>query len=95
MSNSVRIDTVGNESPYTPDYTINAGIQGQYPISNDVELLGRLDFSRIGPTWFHVVQDQPQISLFGPANYGKTQRQVFHSHQTQRTRHTRKITFGK
>jgi len=74
---TVRPDTIGNKSPYTPDYTINAGMQAQFPITDDIELVGRADYSRVGPTWFHTVQDQDQISLFGPANYGKTQRDAY------------------
>ena len=76
-ANSVRTDSVGNKSPYTPDYTINAGIQVQYPVLSEVDLLIRADFSRIGPTWMHVIQDNTQSSLFGPANYDKTQRDAY------------------
>lgn len=76
-ANAVRPDTVGNKSPYTPDYTINAGIQGDFPITDMISLVGRADYSRVGPTWFHTVQDQDQISLFGPANYGRTERDAY------------------
>jgi len=76
-ANAVRPDTVGNKSPYTADYTINAGIQAQFPITDGIEIVGRADYSRVGPTWFHTVQDQDQISLFGPANYGRTQREAY------------------
>lgn len=76
-TNRVRPDTVGNKAPYTADYTINAGIQGDFPITDDIEIVGRFDYSRVGPTWFHTVQNQDQTSLFGPANYGKTQRNAY------------------
>jgi len=76
-ANAVRPDTVGNKAPYTADYTINAGVQGNLPLTDNIEIVGRLDFSRTGPTWFHTVQDQDQISLFGPANYGRTQRNSY------------------
>ena len=76
-ANQVRPDTVGNKAPYTADYTINAGIQGDFPVTDDIEIVGRLDYSRVGPTWFHTVQDNDQNSLFGPANYGKTQRNAY------------------
>ena len=76
-ANAVRPDTVGNKSPYTSDYTINAGIQGNFPVSNDIEIVGRVDFNRVGPTWFHTVQDQDQSSLFATANYGKAQRDAY------------------
>ena len=78
-ANAVRPDTVGNKAPYTSDYTINAGIQGDFPITDDIELVGRVDYSLVGPTWFHTVQNQDQISLFGPANYGKTQRDSYNT----------------
>lgn len=76
-ANAVRPDTVGNKAPYTADYTINLGAQGNFPITDDIEVVGRVDYSRVGPTWFHTVQDQDQISLFGPANYGRTQRNAY------------------
>jgi iron complex outermembrane recepter protein len=76
-SNAVRPDTVGNKAPYTADYTINAGIQAQFPVTNAIEIVGRADYSRVGPTWFHTVQDQDQSSLFATANYGKTQRDAY------------------
>ncbi len=76
-ANAVRPDTVGNKAPYTADYTINAGIQAQFPITDQIELVGRADYSRVGPTWFHTVQDQDQASLFATANYGKTQRNAY------------------
>ena len=76
-ANAVRPDTVGNKAPYTSDYTINAGIQGNFPITDAIEVVGRVDYNRVGPTWFHTVQDQDQTSLFGPANYGKTQRNAY------------------
>lgn len=76
-ANAVRPDTVGNKAPYTADYTVNAGIQAQFPITDQIELVGRADYSLVGPTWFHTVQDQDQASLFGPANYGKTQRNAY------------------
>ena len=76
-TNRVRPDTVGNKAPYTADYTINAGIQGDFPVTDDIEIVGRFDYSRVGPTWFHTVQNQDQTSLFGPANYGKTQRNAY------------------
>ena len=76
-ANAVRPDTIGNKSPYTPDYTINAGIQAQTYLTDGIELVGRMDYNKIGPTWFHTVQDQDQISLFAQANYGLTQRNAY------------------
>lgn len=76
-SNAVRPDTVGNKAPYTADYTLNAGAQAQFPFTDQIELVGRVDYSLVGPTWFHTVQDQDQSSLFATANYGKTQRNSY------------------
>lgn len=62
--NSSRPDTVGNKSPYTPDYTINAGAEFNIPIFEGVNFLTRLDAQVIGPTWFHTVQDQQRPTIF-------------------------------
>ena len=39
---------VGNDAPYVPGSTINAGIQYRTPITNDIGILGRLDYERRG-----------------------------------------------
>ena len=66
-ANSARPDTVGNEAPYTPDYTINIGAEFSYPIVNDtMSLLFRADAQFIGPTWFHTVQEGIQPTIFAP-----------------------------
>ncbi len=93
-SNSSRPDTVGNESPYTPDYTINVGGDFDWPISANMSLFGRVDAQFIGETWFHSVQTgqrptifQPLIELaFGPgagvlgvADYSVAQRDAYES----------------
>lgn len=75
--NAVRPNTVGNKAPYTADYTVNAGIQAQFPITNEIEFVSRADYSLVGPTWFHTVQDQDNTSLFGPANFGRTERDAY------------------
>lgn len=62
--NSARTDTVGNKSPLTPDYTINAGGQINYPIANRLSALVRADVRVTGPTWFSTVQDQERPTLF-------------------------------
>lgn len=63
-ANSSRPSTVGNESPYTPDYTINLGTQVVAPIHRDFDILVRGDYRIVGPTWFHTVQDQITPTLF-------------------------------
>ena len=54
--NSARPYTVGNKSPYTPDYTINLGSQLIEPIARDISIVARADYRITGPTWFSTVQ---------------------------------------
>ena len=82
--NAVRPDTIGNKSPYTPDYTYNVAVQYNRTLFSDYNLTARADVRTTGPTWFHVVQDQsnPTVfeAFFGPfarGNYAKTQRDAF------------------
>jgi len=55
---------VGNESPYTADYTINLGTQVVAPIATSFDLVMRADYRLTGPTWFHSVQDNTSPTLF-------------------------------
>jgi iron complex outermembrane receptor protein len=64
-ANSSRPDTVGNESPYTPEWTGNVGLQLFEPISGKWNLISNLDVIMIGDTWFHTVQQEPRPTLFG------------------------------
>ncbi|MFC4295918.1 TonB-dependent receptor [Novosphingobium tardum] len=90
--NSTRPYTVGNNSPYTADYTINLGTEIVAPISEAAKLLVRADYRITGPTWFSNVQCQDRPSLFsgllpisalalpsfvGDANFCKSQRAAF------------------
>ena len=90
--NRSRPDTVGNKSPYTPDYTINLGSQQEFPVGDRLTLLFRADYRITGPTWFHTVQDQTKATIFsallpgsalalpavvGNANYAITRRDAF------------------
>jgi len=77
LANESRPDTVGNQSPYTPQYTANIGLSLNKPITDDVKLIGRLDTNFTGPTWFHTVQDQTVPSLFGPADLSKGLRAAY------------------
>lgn len=65
-ANSSRPDTVGNESPYTPEYTVNFGGDITWPVTQDIEVLFRADAQIIGPTWFHTVQGGNQATIFNP-----------------------------
>jgi len=60
-----RPDTVGNKSPYTPDYTINASAEFRYPVRGDMSFFARADAAWIGDTWFHAVQDQERMTING------------------------------
>jgi iron complex outermembrane receptor protein len=76
--NSVRPDTVGNKSPYTPDFTINAGTQLEVPLNGSLSLVGRTDVRVTGPTWFSTVQDQLRPTIFGaPAEFDAARRRTF------------------
>jgi len=90
--NASRPITVGNQSPYTADYTINVGTQFDLPVTDGIDFLARADYRITGPTWFHTVQDDPSPTLFsgllpgsalalpafvGDADYSITERDTF------------------
>jgi iron complex outermembrane receptor protein len=79
QKNSVRPETVGNKSPYTPDYTWNLAAQYDQPVGDQGLIFhGRLDVRGTGPTWFHVVQAQANPTIFGlGANFSKSQRAAY------------------
>lgn len=64
--NAARPDTVGNDAPYTPDYTINLGAELNYPLSGNVSLFARVDAQFVGDTWFHTVQSGQRPTIFAP-----------------------------
>ena len=66
QANSSRPDTVGNESPYTPDFSFNAGVDFNYPISGNLNIFGRVDGQMVGDTWFHTVQAGQRPTIFQP-----------------------------
>jgi len=80
-ANTVRPDTVGNKSPYTPDWTFNAGGDFRFPMGRSLDLIGSLDFTGVGETWFHAVQNQerPTGAAAGFANgeYTPTERDAY------------------
>ncbi len=76
--NSARPNTVGNNSPYTADYTANAGAEALLPIGNGMDVLLRADYRLTGPTWFHSVQDTTLPNQFGlDGNFNNSQRDSF------------------
>lgn len=64
--NSSRPDTVGNEAPYTPEYTLNFSADMNYPITGSLNLLARVDARFVGETWFHTVQEGQRPTIFMP-----------------------------
>jgi len=65
--NSSRPETVGNKSPYTADYTLNVGGELDLPVfSNRANLVTRIDYTLVGPTWFHTVQNETRPTIFEP-----------------------------
>ncbi len=82
--NISRPQTVGNKSPYTPDYTWNVAAQYDHDIAQDFTLHARVDVRGVGPTWFHAVQRQPNPTVFefsfgplGRADYSPSRRDAF------------------
>jgi iron complex outermembrane receptor protein len=62
--NRHRPNTEGNDSPLTPDYTLNVGSQYVKTLRGNLELMLRADYVRYGPTWFHTVQDNQQPAIW-------------------------------
>ena len=82
--NSARPDTVGNKSPYTPDYTWNISAQYDHALTDALKFHARLDVRGTGPTWFSDVQAQSNPTVFeasfgalGRANYSQTERNAY------------------
>ncbi len=82
--NRSRRETVGNESPYTPDYTGNVAATFDFPVRDSYSLVGGLYYTLVGPTWFHTVQDQQRTTLFdlgfpglGTADYYQSEREAY------------------
>ena len=79
--NSVRPDTVGNEAPYTAEWTANLGGDVLVPLTENLNLIGSLDLSGVGDTWFHVVQSQERptgaVGGFTNGDYTITQRDAY------------------
>ena len=63
--NSSRPDTVGNESPYTAEYTANVGGRVVFPMGG-MDFFANVDWSFVGDTWFHVIQANQRPTVFGP-----------------------------
>jgi iron complex outermembrane receptor protein len=71
--------TAGNKVPYAPEYTVAGGFDFNVPLSSSgISLLGRVDVSSVGETWFSAVQKNSVQTQFGaPGDYSRTSRDAF------------------
>lgn len=78
-ANESRPNSVGNESPYTPDYTGTAGVELNSPIGDGGwRAQASAYWNLVGPTWFHVIQSQDNPTLFGaPGNFTNSERDKY------------------
>ncbi|MEM1089936.1 MAG: TonB-dependent receptor [Pseudomonadota bacterium] len=77
-ANTTRPDTIGNESPYTPEFTFNVGGRWEDDAWADWDYFINVDVATVGETYFHVIQDQERPTLFGaPGEYSRTQRDTY------------------
>ncbi|MEM7583484.1 MAG: TonB-dependent receptor [Acidobacteriota bacterium] len=84
LANTSRPATVGNESPYTPEYTGNLALDFSKPISDRMIFTASAYFTLVGQTWFHTVQDEERVTLFnaffpglGVGDYSLTRRDAY------------------
>ena len=77
--NTSRPASVGNESPYTPDYTATVGADLDVPVGEaGWRVQASAFYNLIGPTWFHVIQSQNNETVaFGTGNYTKGERDKY------------------
>ena len=70
--NTNRPQTEGNRVPYAPEFTANFGTEYIHStVWDNVEFVGRLDYSIVGPTWFAEPQENDQtLTLFTPFGFG-------------------------
>ena len=78
--------SVGNDAPQSPEETYNLGGQLDLPISDNWNMMARLDWQYVGEMWFHTLQGEevPTIwQIFGtfgpdvPSNMGKARRDSY------------------
>jgi iron complex outermembrane receptor protein len=82
--NSSRPDTVGNDSPYTPEYNHNVNALIDFPITRNLDFFAGAYWTLVGETWFHTVQDNTRTTLFelgfpglGTADYSVSKRDSY------------------
>jgi iron complex outermembrane receptor protein len=83
-ANSSRPSTVGNKSPYTPEYTHNLAALIDFPISGDMDFFANLYYTMVGETWFHTMQNNTRTTVFelgfpgaGLGDYSLTKRDSY------------------
>lgn len=83
--NTSRPKTVGNKSPATPDYTVSLGAELNVPVGETWNVQASAFYNLTGPTWFHTVQQETNLTLFaasfgpvlGRADYSQMQRDTY------------------
>ena len=77
-ANTSRPTSVGNEAPYTADYTATLGAELDVPVGADWGLQASAYLNIIGPTWFHVIQSQDNETVrFGTGNFTNSERDKY------------------
>jgi iron complex outermembrane receptor protein len=62
--NKNRPYTEGNELPYAPESSGALSLDFKLPVFGDLELLSRIDYTYVGETWFHSVQEDETVNFF-------------------------------
>ncbi len=78
-ANTSRPTSVGNKSPYTPEYTGTVGLELDTPFGGSGwRFQGSAYWNIVGPTWFHVIQAQDNETVaFGTGNYTNSERDEY------------------
>jgi iron complex outermembrane receptor protein len=76
--NQARPDTVGNKSPYTPDFTVAFGANVVFRLRRASTSSATSGLTWWGDTWFHPVQNQERPTIFGVnGDYSLNQRDTY------------------
>ena len=77
-ANTSRPTSVGNEAPYTADYTATLGAELDVPVGPEWALQASAYLNIIGPTWFHVIQSQNNETVkFFTGNFTNSERDKY------------------
>jgi iron complex outermembrane receptor protein len=76
--NTSRPTSVGNEAPYTADYTATLGAELDVPVGDQWGLQASAYLNIVGPTWFHVIQSQNNETVkFFTGNFTNSERDKY------------------